>query len=73
VIDDCLSKEQKEAVDLVEKGYNIFITGSAGTGKSYFLKSCHSYHRSSRIKQWRSNNTFVDSWYWNFTPKSDYK
>ncbi|MDR2527116.1 MAG: AAA family ATPase [Rickettsiales bacterium] len=33
-----MSQKQKEAVDLVEKGDNIFITGAAGTGKSHILR-----------------------------------
>ncbi|MDA0902052.1 MAG: PIF1 family ATP-dependent DNA helicase [Proteobacteria bacterium] len=33
-----LSAEQKEVVYAVEDGENIFVTGSAGTGKSYLLQ-----------------------------------
>lgn len=33
-----LSVEQEHIIDLAEKGYNIFYTGSAGTGKSVLLK-----------------------------------
>lgn len=33
-----LSVEQEQIIDLAEKGYNIFYTGSAGTGKSILLK-----------------------------------
>ena len=33
-----LSAEQEHIIDLAEKGYNIFYTGSAGTGKSVLLK-----------------------------------
>ncbi len=33
-----LSKTQKEAIYSVEDGDNIFITGSAGTGKSFLLQ-----------------------------------
>lgn len=34
----CLSKEQEDIMDLACLGYNIFYTGSAGTGKSVLLK-----------------------------------
>jgi ATP-dependent DNA helicase PIF1 len=33
-----LSKEQKEAVYAIEDGESIFVSGSAGTGKSYLLQ-----------------------------------
>lgn len=32
-----LTKSQKEAMDLLLKGQNIFLTGEAGTGKSFLL------------------------------------
>lgn len=34
-----LSKEQNNVIELARLGYNIFYTGSAGTGKSLLLKS----------------------------------
>ena len=34
-----LNEKQQEAVDLVKQGNNILLTGSAGTGKSFTLKT----------------------------------
>jgi ATP-dependent DNA helicase PIF1 len=34
-----LNEKQQEAVDLVKEGHNILLTGSAGTGKSFTLKT----------------------------------
>ena len=34
-----LNEKQKEAVELVKQGHNILLTGSAGTGKSFTLKT----------------------------------
>ena len=36
--DDALSAEQQQVLDAVSEGRNIFITGSAGVGKSFILK-----------------------------------
>jgi Flp pilus assembly CpaF family ATPase len=34
---DAMNPEQKQALDAVSKGQNIFITGGAGVGKSYLV------------------------------------
>ena len=34
-----LSKTQREILELAKRGHSIFITGSAGTGKSHLLRS----------------------------------
>ena len=35
-----LDKYQKNAISLVQAGYNLFITGSAGSGKSFLIRKC---------------------------------
>ena len=42
-----LDKYQKNAVGLVKAGYNLFITGSAGAGKSFLIRKC--IHECSSI------------------------
>jgi ATP-dependent DNA helicase PIF1 len=38
-----MNEKQLEALNIVKKGHNLFLTGSAGTGKSYTLKSIVNY------------------------------
>ena len=33
-----LTSKQREAIELINKGKNVFITGGAGTGKSFILQ-----------------------------------
>ena len=46
-----LTADQELAVDAVKAGHNIFLTGSAGTGKSYVLK-----HLIAALKRRHGNN-----------------
>jgi hypothetical protein len=41
--------EQKTALDILKSGYNVFITGSAGTGKTYLLNQYIQYLRDRDI------------------------
>lgn len=36
--DNDLTQEQQEAFTCIKQGYNVFITGQGGTGKSFFIK-----------------------------------
>ena len=36
---DTLNNEQKNALELLKSQKNIFVTGNAGTGKSYLIKA----------------------------------
>jgi len=44
-----MNNKQKEAFDVVKRGSNLFLTGSAGTGKSYTLKTIIKYFESKNI------------------------
>jgi len=44
-----MNEKQLEALNIVKTKQNLFLTGSAGTGKSFTLKSIVSYLESSRI------------------------
>lgn len=45
-----LNEKQKNVIELVKEGKNVFITGSAGTGKSYILKYITNYLRNVNKK-----------------------
>lgn len=36
-----LTSDQQKALDAVNSGRNVFITGGAGTGKSYLLRALY--------------------------------
>jgi DNA replication protein DnaC len=38
-----MNEKQLEALNVVKTGENLFLTGSAGTGKSFTLKSIVNY------------------------------
>jgi ATP-dependent DNA helicase PIF1 len=44
-----MNELQRKVVDLAKKNKNIFITGSAGTGKSYVVKYLHKYFEDSAL------------------------
>jgi len=44
---ELLNNEQKYAVDSIKEGYSIFLTGSAGTGKSFTIKYIMEYLRNN--------------------------
>lgn len=41
---------QKDALDLLKLGYNIYLTGAAGSGKTYLLNTYIDYLKSKKIK-----------------------
>ena len=43
-----LDRTQRQTIDIFQSGYNLFITGSAGTGKSFIVKQL--------IKNYNANN-----------------
>lgn len=49
-LDDC-SPGQRQVLDLVSQGKNVFFTGSAGVGKSFVLQKITQLLKSQRLKQ----------------------
>lgn len=41
--------QQKEALEILKMGYNVFLTGEAGTGKTYVLNTYIKYLRNKKI------------------------
>ena len=44
-----LTEKQKNAFDAIIKGYNVFLTGPAGSGKSYLLNTIIEYFNQNNI------------------------
>jgi len=40
---------QKEALDILKMGHNVFLTGSAGSGKTFLLNQYIDYLRKKKI------------------------
>jgi ATP-dependent DNA helicase PIF1 len=49
--DHLLSTKQKEAMELVQQGSNVFITGVAGTGKSLLLRCILDYLKEAHYEK----------------------
>ncbi len=43
--------KQNTALDILKSGKNVFITGSAGTGKTYLLNEYTQYLKESTIAE----------------------
>ena len=44
-----MNEDQKKIFDLLMKGYNLFVTGSAGTGKSFLINEFCKANKDKRI------------------------
>src|SRR5690606_23023975 len=53
-----MNEEQELAFSLVKQGKNVFITGSAGTGKSFVLKEIIEHFKEVDEKDERIRNQF---------------
>lgn len=45
-----LKPKQKQALDLLKKGHNVFLSGEAGTGKSFVIEQFIDYLKERNIK-----------------------
>lgn len=48
-LSDKLSADQQQAIDAVRKGHNVFISGCAGTGKSFLIAHLMRVHAASLV------------------------
>jgi ATP-dependent exoDNAse (exonuclease V) alpha subunit len=53
--------EQQKAFDLVKNGKHVFISGSAGTGKSYTLDKIVEWHKSNNINIGVTSSTGISA------------
>lgn len=58
---DTLNQEQKQAIKLLASGTNMFITGNAGTGKSYLVKAFAKYCEHEKISLVKTAPTGIAS------------
>jgi ATP-dependent DNA helicase PIF1 len=42
-----MNVKQKEVIEKIKRGENVFITGGGGTGKSFIIKNIHTYIRDA--------------------------
>lgn len=45
-----LKKKQKHALDMLKQGYNVFLSGEAGTGKSFVIERFKEYLEENNVK-----------------------
>jgi ATP-dependent DNA helicase PIF1 len=57
-----LSESQIDALNLIKRGMNVFITGSAGTGKSFLLKRIVEFLESAQMPFDVTASTGVAAW-----------
>lgn len=56
-----LNEEQKSALELLTSGENVFITGNAGTGKSYLVKAFDKYCEQEQLALMKTAPTGIAS------------
>lgn len=56
---DTLNNEQKNALELLKSQKNIFVTGNAGTGKSYLIKAFTLFCKKEKIKLIKAASTGI--------------
>ena len=51
-----LSKDQRQVLNIVREGHNVFVTGQGGTGKSFLVKEI--YKKADEIGKARGDHLF---------------
>ena len=58
-----LSKDQRQVLNIVREGHNVFVTGQGGTGKSFLVKEI--YKKADEIGKARGDHLSKHLFKWN--------
>src|SRR4029078_3393831 len=56
---------QREALDILKLGHNVYLTGSAGSGKTYLLNQYIDYLKKNKIETAATASTGIEATHMN--------